>query len=135
MVFSCCFRASRIPDRPEQSVETVLLDKAFVWPLLRAERPLVLPVTATLLEEANEPPFHVAIDLAELERGVSRPKVVAPAAQDRVQVPDDFPDVLEPGPPAAVRQLPDPVTDALQSLLRRPPEKVRTALEMGPYDP
>src|SRR5262245_5245381 len=135
MVFSCYFRASRIPDRPEQSVETVLFDKTLVWPLLRAERPLVLPVAATLLEEADEPPFHVAIYLAELVRGVSRPKVVAPAAQDRIQVPDDLPDVLEPGPPDAVRQLPNPVTDALHSLLRRPPEEIRTALEMGAHDP
>src|SRR5437867_11122773 len=45
-----------------------------------------------------EPPPHVGIDLVELRCRVSSAEVLTPSAQNRVQVPDDHPDVLHPHP-------------------------------------
>ena len=51
-------------------------------------------VAAPLLDhQAEQPPSHVPVDLAELRGGVAGAKVVAPATQDRSQRRDHVTDI------------------------------------------
>src|SRR5436305_5947213 len=84
-------------------------------------------VTASALvalsHEQREAFGRVAVDLGELDRGVSVAKVLREAAQEDVDLPDDLLDRTQ--QPAAVRQFTDPVAGLLHLLACRPAGKER----------
>src|SRR5579872_2361253 len=92
---SCRLRASRIANSSEQLEEAVLLDEARVRPLLRVHGRAAL--TAAFDEKPHEPSANVVVHRTKLPCRVSRPEVVAPPSEHRVEVPDHVPDVLHAG--------------------------------------
>src|SRR2546428_13547838 len=70
--------------------------------------PLARPDVATvaLSHQATEPTLDVAVDVDELDGGVPGAKVVAPAAQDRIELRDHIADVRSGAGAAGER--PDP---------------------------
>src|ERR1019366_3916762 len=91
MIFLTWLRRLRITDGPAEAVQAPSLE-----PLTR---PLIsLPsaqVAAPLLDhQAVEPPRHVPVGLDELNGGVPGAEVVAPAAQQRIEIRDHLADVL-----------------------------------------
>src|SRR5579884_3530174 len=76
--------------------------------------------------EAFQPPPHVVVNLDELRAGVPRPKVVAPAAQHRVEVSDEHPHVLHPKPVTA-SQVPDSLAHPFHTALTRPAMQIVAA--------
>src|SRR5579859_5885777 len=74
-------------------------------------------------KKASKPPPYVRVELIELARGVTGAEVVSPAAQDRIQVRDQHPDILY---SIAVRpgQFLHPLVYPLHASSRRPPLQV-----------
>src|SRR5438552_16247656 len=101
MVFSGSMHASGITYRAQQLIEAVVGHEATVRPGARPERtPAGSPTSlaATPHQQPKQALAHIAIHFVELIRRVARPEVSAPTAQDRIEHPDHFPDVLHPGP-------------------------------------
>src|ERR1039458_1907290 len=92
-------------------------------PGCRLAGPKVAPVP--LDQQTAEAANDVVVDLDELLGGVAGPKVVAPAAQDRVQVRDDLADVLARSPAAGLGF--DRASDARHRSLRGPALEVVAA--------
>src|SRR6266702_7346845 len=108
MIFLTWLRCLRIADGTAEPVQALSLE-----PL--ACPPVSLPgaqVPAPLLHhQALEPPRHMPVDLNELVSGVPGAEVVAPAAQQRVQVRDHLADILRPcavAPGTGTDLLPEP---------------------------
>src|SRR5262249_10357524 len=108
------------------------VDEEVVRPSLDFTRAKV--PTLALHEEVGEPTLHVVVDLVELLRGVAGAEVVAPASQDRVQLADQHPHILDPvpAPPGLLlHALPPPIHAALggpalekvQALALLPPDR------------
>src|SRR5712692_7512774 len=109
-------RSLRIADGPAQAIEPVALEEvARPEPgLTGAQVPAFAPD-----EKGAEPGPDVSVDLVELASGVPGAEVVAPTAQQRVQVADDDPDVLHTVAIAA-GQLLHALPDALHAARRGP---------------
>src|SRR2546428_10743775 len=92
-------------------------------PLLALARPDV--ATVALSHQATEPTLDVAVDVDELDGGVPGAKVVAPAAQDRIELRDHIADVRSGAVAAGER--PDPLAHLSHRILRGPALKVVAA--------
>src|SRR5947209_849450 len=138
MVFSDSMRASGITDSAQQLIQAVVGHEATVRPGARPEwTPAGAPtaLAATSRQQPKQALTHVAIHFVELIRRMARPEVAAPAAQDRIQHPDHFPDVLHPGPTPPFGEVVDLGAECLHRSWRRPAEQVTPPLEVGAYDP
>src|SRR5438105_10534554 len=78
-----------------------------------------------LAHQPPEPALHVAVDLNELAGGVAGAKVVAPTAQDRVELRDHLADIRSGAVAAGER--PDPLAHPYHRLMRGPALKVVAA--------
>src|ERR1044071_3144733 len=105
--------ASRVANGAQQLIETVFFDQAAMRPIPRTERLTSGPPTtlATPSEQLQQPLADEAIHLVELARGVACAKVAAPAAEDRVEFPDDLTDVGHPRPMARASEIADAGAD------------------------
>src|ERR1022692_4256340 len=90
MIFLTWLRCLRIADGATQAVQAVPVE-----PVLGPRLGLSgSQVPAPLLDhQSAEPEHHVLVGLAELDGGVPGAEVVAPAAQDRIQVRDHIADI------------------------------------------
>src|SRR6266700_2855757 len=97
-----------------------MLVKPFLSPRVGLSGPQVPAPLAD--HQPEEPPHYVAVGLAELVTSVPGAEVVAPAAQNGVQVRDHVADVRS----RAVSASPDPdlVPEPVHRPLRRPPVQV-----------
>src|SRR5262245_42748610 len=111
MVFSCRVHLAWMADGPDESVEPEVRSEACRGPLTQGERPTA--PAAHVSKQPDQPLVHVPVHLLELQRGVSRAEVVAPAPQDGIEEIDHLPDILQSSPAAAVCQPPDSHADAL----------------------
>src|SRR6185503_2296057 len=90
MIFCAWLRYLRVADGAAKSVQAVPVEP-LLGPLIGVP---ATEVAAPLLNhQAEQPPRDVFVDLAELVGGVAGAKVVAPAAQDRIQYRDHVADV------------------------------------------
>jgi hypothetical protein len=85
MIFLAWRRDPGIADGAHQPVQAQLPE-----PLARPEPPLAGPQVAAVAldQQPFEPPGDVVVDLDELVGGVTGTEVVAPAAQDRIELPE-----------------------------------------------
>src|SRR5437879_13716613 len=97
MIFLAWLRCLRIADRASQAMQAVPVEPLLGPPISLTS----VQVPASLVDHQGAKPLvHVAVDLAELGGGVPGSEVVAPAAQDRIQVRDHVADIRS--RPAAV---------------------------------
>src|SRR5215471_18896161 len=90
MVFLAWLRCLRIADGAAQAVQAVPVEP-FLCPRLGLPG---VQVAAPLFDhQAVEPHDHIPVGLAELGGGIAGAEVVAPAAQDRVEVRDHVADI------------------------------------------
>src|SRR6476659_9724560 len=102
MIFLTWLRSLRVADGAAKSVQAVPVKPLF--------SPLTgLPgtqVAAPLLDhQAEQPPHHIPVDLTEFDPGVAGAKVVAPPAQDRIEIRDHIANIGS--DPVASGALPD----------------------------
>src|SRR4029077_19990707 len=103
MIFCAWLRCLRVADGAAKSVQAVPVEP-LLGPLIGVP---ATEVAAPLLNhQAEQPPRDVFVDLSELVSGVAGAKVVAPAAQDRIQYRDQIADVSsDPVAPGEVADL------------------------------
>src|SRR5260370_40741279 len=90
MIFLAWLRCLRIADGATQAIQAVPVEP-LLGPLIGLSGTQV--ATPLPAHQVTEPSHHVPVDLAELYGGVPGSKVIAPAAQDRIQIRDHVADV------------------------------------------
>src|SRR6516165_6407413 len=119
MISLAWLRCLRIADGAAEPVQAVPVEPLFC-PRLGLAR---VQVPAPLLDhQGAQPPHHVVVGLAELVSGVPGAEVVAPAAQDGVEVRDHLADV--PSGAVAAGAVPDLAPEPFHRPLRGPAVQV-----------